>query len=175
MMIKSAQKIVSDIRGLAAVEAALLLPTLIVMGVSIVDIGNAFLVNQKLIAATQGMADLITRETNPSLEQRAQAITSASQAIRPYPTDTFEYNITSFEFDAGGVADTVWEETSGISLTGSMTSNLSELGGPGEGVVAVRTTYTYRPFFTGFVIGEIPMEEHAFLRGRRSPVVGEPL
>jgi len=55
--------------GVAAIESALMFPTLIMMLVSMVDIGNGILANQKLIAASQITADLITREANPTLDQ----------------------------------------------------------------------------------------------------------
>jgi hypothetical protein len=60
-------------------------------------------------------------------------------------------------------------------LPDGFTNGLENLGGPGEGVVAVVVNYIYQPFFTGFVIGPIDMQEVAYLRGRKSAIVGLPL
>jgi Flp pilus assembly protein TadG len=163
-----------DVNAMAAVEAALLFPTLITMLVSMVDIGNGLLSNQKLISAAQTTADLITRESNPSYEQRDEAILAGQISMWPYSVDTYEYNMTSFEFDDDGSAEIVWEESSGLSMDGDITADLDDLGSPGEGVVVVVTRYVYQPFFTGFIIGPIEMQEVAYLRGRKSPVVGLP-
>ncbi len=160
--------------GVAAIEAALIFPTLVVMMVSLVDLGNGLMSNQKLINAAQTTADLITRLPNPSLVDRQNAILAGQVSMNPYSLDTYEYAIASYEFDDSGNPDVVWEETSGTSLPDSMSNGLSELGSPGEGVVVVRVTYTYEPFFTGFIIGPINMEEISYLRGRQSAVVGLP-
>ncbi len=169
------QKYRDDITGVAAVEAALLFPTLIVMLVSMVDIGNGLLSNQKLINAAQSTADLITRESNPTLAQRDEAVLAGTIAMNPYRLDTYQYNVTSFEFDDSGLAEVVWEESNGLSLSSGATQDLNDLGGAGEGVVVVMVRYTYEPFFTGFIFGPIEMQEVAYLRGRQSPVVGLPL
>jgi hypothetical protein len=175
LLLRTYKRYHDDISGLAAVEAALLFPIFIMMLVSMVDIGNGLLSNQKLINATQSTADLVTRESNPTLEQRQEAITAGLVTMRPYPVDSYEYNITSFEFDDDGNADVVWEESSGITINPSLVSGLDDLGGPAEGVVVVLVRYTYEPFFTGFIFGPIEMQEVAYLRGRKSAVVGPPL
>lgn len=161
--------------GVSALESALMFPVLITMLVSMVDIGNAYLANQKLISAAQTMGDLVTREANPTLEQRAEAVRAGQSAMSPYSLDTFLYNISSYQFAAAGAPSLVWEESNGLDIEASTTNDLDDLGSAGEGVVAVRVTYQYQPFFTGFIIGPIDMEEFAFLRGRRSAVVGAPL
>ena len=161
--------------GVSALEVGLLFPILITMLVSIIDAGNAFLCNQKLINAAHTMADLITRESNPTLDQRDDAVIAGQEAIKPFALDTFEYNMSSFQFVPNGSPVTIWEQTSGITISPSITSNMTNLGSAGEGVVVVRVAYTYRPFFTGFIIGEIEMDEYAYMRGRRSAVVGPPL
>lgn len=162
------------IDGVAAVEAALIFPTLVVMMISLVDLGNGLMANQRLINAAQTTADLITRLPNPSLNDRQNAILAGQIAMSPYPLDTYEYAIVSYEFDNNGDPDIVWQETSGAGLPANLSAGLDDLGGAGDGVVVVRVTYTYQPFFTGFIIGPINMAEVAYLRGRQSAVVGEP-
>lgn len=164
-----------DERAVAAVESALMFPTLIMMLVSMVDIGNGLLSNQKLIAAAQITVDLVTRESNPTLTQRSEAITAGQIAMSPYPIDEYEYMITSIRFDASGDPEVVWQESSGLVLDPDLLNGTSDLGKAGEGVVMVVVSYTYHPFFTGFIIGDIRMEEVAYARGRKSAVVGEPL
>lgn len=161
--------------GTAAIESALLFPTLIVMLVSMVDIGNGLLSNQKLINAAQITADLITRESNPTLTDRTDAIQAGVLAMNPYDTTSYGYAITSYQFDPVGDPDVVWQESSGVVVESDDIAGLSDLGNPGEGVLMVKVEYTYEPFFTGFIIGPIEMQEIAYLRGRKSPVVGNPL
>jgi Flp pilus assembly protein TadG len=164
-------------RATAAVESALLFPILITMLVSMIDIGNALLVNQKLISASQMTADLITRLKNPTLQQRDDAIKAGVLAMNPFPTGAaYKYEIISVEFDETGNPDVVWREASdGLDPSLDLVESTTGLGNDGEGVVAVRVTYEYKPFFTSFVIQDIDMQEIAYMRGRKSPVVGLPL
>lgn len=161
--------------GVAAIEAALMFPTLVMMLVSMVDIGNGLMANQKLIAAAQITADLVTRESNPTLVDRDDAILAGKLAMSPYQLESYAYNVVSIEFDNAGSPDIVWEESDGVGVPDDLVMDTTDLGGPGEGVVMVRVLYTYTPFFTGFVIGEIEMQEVAYLRGRKSAVVGNPV
>jgi Flp pilus assembly protein TadG len=163
-----------DTTGVAAIEAALIFPTLVMMLVSMVDIGHGLLSNQRVITAAQTTADLIARGSNPTMEDRANAILAGQLVMNPYPLDTYDYSVVSYEFDDSGDADVVWQEASGSGLSDGSTNGLSDLGGPGEGVVVVEVRYTYQPFFTGFVVGPIEMSEIAYLRGRKSAVVGLP-
>lgn len=161
----------------AALEAALLFPILITMMVSMIDIGNGLLANQKLISASQMTADLITREKNPTLQQRDDAIKAGILGMKPFPTGVaYKYEIISVEFDAGGNPDVIWREASdGLDADQNLVDSTVGLGNEGEGVVAVRVTYEYKPFFTNFILQDITMQEISYMRGRKSPVVGLPL
>lgn len=174
-LIRNIFRFYHDDSAVAAVEAALIMPTLVIMLVSMVDIGNGVMANQKLIAAAQITADLITREENPTLAERDSAILAGQLAMSPYPLASYAYNVISIEFDNAGDPDILWEESDGAPIPDELVADTDDLGNPGEGVVMVRLLYTYQPFFTGFVIGEINMQEVAYLRGRKSPVVGLPL
>lgn len=175
-MLKFIKRYVHDESAVAAVEAAMMFPTLVMMLVSMVDIGNGIVANQKLVTAAETTADLITREANPTLDQRADAITAGKMAMSPFSLSTYEYNVASIAFDNTGSPDIVWEDSSTSSvMPQSIVNNTTDLGNAGEGVVVVMTSYTYEPFFTGFLIGPIHMQEEAYMRGRKSAVVGLPL
>jgi Flp pilus assembly protein TadG len=166
---------IRDEDATAAIEAALLFPTLIMMLVSMIDIGNGLLANQKLIASTQATADLITRLANPSLQERDDAILAGQLALSPFMNETYAYYVGSYKFDSNNDPEVIWEESSNLNLDQNLISNVSDLGSPGEGFVIVNVQYTYRPFFTGFVIGDIAMSETAYMRGRKAAVVGLPV
>jgi Flp pilus assembly protein TadG len=169
------RRYIRDDSGMAAVESALLFPILVMMLVSMVDIGNGVLANQKLIAAAQITADLVTREANPTLDQRSDAIVAGQIAMSPYTLDSYAYNVVSLMFAEDGSPEIVWQDSSGLILDQGLVDDTTDLGNPGEGVVMVQVTYTFNPFFTGFVLGPIHMQEVAYVRGRKSAVVGLPL
>lgn len=163
--------------AVAALEAALLFPLLITMLVSMIDIGNGLLVNQKLISASQMTADLVTRMKNPTLQERDDAIKAGILAMTPFPTGlAYKYEVVSIEFDVAGNPDVLWRDASeGASASQELVDSTIGLGNGGEGVVVVRVTYDYKPFFTNFIVHDFTMQEVSYMRGRKSPVVGLPL
>lgn len=157
--------------GVAAVEAALLFPVMLTLFLGMVDIGNAILSNQKTITASQVAADLIARKETVSTTDINEAIEAARLAIEPFPTSTFGIDIVSLRFDDTGAPQVVWRVTQNMSPNDNAVDSTALIGEPGEGMVIVSVVFRYDPIFAGFVINEIPMEEVAFVRGRKSPVV----
>lgn len=157
--------------GVAAVEAALLFPVMLTLFLGMVDIGNAILSNQKTITASQVAADLVARKETVSTSDINEAIEAARLAIEPFPTSTFGIDIVSLRFDNNGAPQIVWRVTQNMSPNDNAVDSTALIGEPGEGMVIVSVVFRYDPIFAGFVIGEIPMEEVAFVRGRKSPVV----
>lgn len=157
--------------GVAAVEAALLFPVMLTMLLGMVDIGNAILSNQKTITASQVTADLIARKEVVSTTDINEAIEAARLALEPFSTATFGVDIVSVRFDNNGAPQIVWRETQNMTPNDNAVASTAAIGEPGEGMVIVSVVFRYDPIFSGFVIHEIPMEEVAFVRGRKSPVV----
>lgn len=157
--------------GVAAVEAALLFPVMLTLLLGMVDIGNAILSNQKTITASQVAADLIARKETVSTTDINEAIEAARLAIEPFPTSTFGIDIVSLRFDNNGAPQIVWRVTQNMAPNDTAVASTALIGEPGEGMVVVSAVFRYDPIFAGFVIDEIPMEEVAFVRGRKSPVV----
>lgn len=157
--------------GVAAVEAALLFPVMLTLLLGMIDIGNAILSNQKTITASQVAADLIARKETVSTSDINEAVEAARLAIEPFPTSTFGIDIVSLRFDDNGAPQVVWRETRNMTANDNAVASTALIGEPGEGMVIVSVVFRYDPVFAGFVFDEIPMEEVAFVRGRKSPVV----
>jgi len=160
-----------DIRAIAAVESALIFPVLLTMLLGTFDIGNAILVNQKAIRASQVVADLIARDIVVSYSNLDEAIEAGGLAFQPYADDAYGIDVVSVKFDEDGDPEIVWRETRNMTGMDDVMERVASLSQPNSGVVVVAAQFVYEPIFAGFVIDSVPMREVAFTKGRRSGVV----
>ena len=163
---------VKDEDGIAATEAALVLPILIMLLMAVYDLGNAIVINHKTSNAAQIIGDLVTRNQELELSDVQDIALAGALALTPYETLTFDYDIMSVEFLEDGEPDLLWRVNSiDDANNGTLLESTRGLGSEGEGVVVVMTNYNFRPFFAGFVVDQINMVERAYLKGRRSALV----
>ncbi len=160
-----------ETRASASAEAALVFPILLVLLLGTFDMGNGVLANQKAIRASQIVADLVTRNMSVSAEEVNESITAGELAFAPMDSSSYGVDIVSIRFDDESNPEIVWRETRNMNANASVLDDVMSLAEAGNGVVVVTVRYLFEPVFSGFVVNEIPMEEVAFARGRRSAVV----
>lgn len=157
--------------GMAAVEAALIFPVMLVLLLGVYDVGNAILANQKTIRSSQIVADLITRKSIIDISDVNEAVEAGRLAFEPIDSTSYGVDIVSIRFDEDASAEIVWRETRNMTPVANPLSAVSALETANEGVVMVSVKYDYEPLFAGFVIDAFGMREVAFSRGRNSPVI----
>ncbi len=157
--------------ALAAIEAAMIFPIMLVLLVGVFDAGNAILADQKTIRASQVVADLVTRQSIVSASDISEAIEAGRLAFEPLDSSSYGVDIVSIRFDENANSEIVWRETFNMSPVADPLANVVALEQPDEGVVMVSVVYNYQPLFTGFVMSAFEIQETAFSRGRSSPVV----
>ena len=157
--------------AMAAVEAALIFPVLLVMLLGTWDMGYGILAAQKTIRAAQVTADLVARNRNVDETIMDEAVEGGRLAMTPFSTSTYSVDIQSIAFDNNGDAIQLWCDTRGGAPNGNALNNLGDLAIPGEGVIIVTVNYQYQPHFAGFVIDTLNFQEVAFSRGRLTSTV----
>jgi Flp pilus assembly protein TadG len=155
----------------ASAEAALVFPILLMLLLGTFDMGNGVLANQKAIRASQIVADLVTRNMSVSATEVNESIMAGELAFAPMDSSSYGVDIVSIRFDDDANPEIVWRETRNMNANASVLDDVMSLAEAGNGVVVVTVRYLFEPVFAGFVVNEIPMEEVAFARGRRSAVV----
>lgn len=172
-----------DAKGTAAVEFAFIVPLMIVIYLGIIELTGLLLVERKIVAATETVADLVSQETVIAPSQVDDVIEAARRIFDPYPTTKLTLNISSIKFNKdSGAAELEWQRIVGATEGDSTILSQAEgLGLPGEGVVVVYLTYEYTPIIgLGTLLGthgvslntsSILLDEISFLRPRRTPVV----
>ncbi len=165
------QRWCSEEEGLSFVEFVLVFPLMVTILFGVYDLGNGFLVNQKTIAASQIISDLITRNVSITSDDLDDIITAGQLSLAPYDTSSFGYDIVSVSFDEDDSPVEEWRRTFNMSVNQTAFDSTTALGMEGDGVIVVSVRYNYEPVFGGFVIDNIRMQEVSFARGRRTPVV----
>ncbi len=157
--------------AVAAVEAALIFPVMMIMFMGVFDVGRAVLANQKAVRASQVVADLITRENIASDNDISEAIEAGRLAFEPLDSSSYGVDVVSIRFDENANSEIVWRETINMASLPDALTAVDALRDADEGVVMVSVNYEYSPLFSSVVVGNIEMQEVAFSRGRSTPVV----
>ncbi|MGH1378817.1 MAG: TadE family protein [Alphaproteobacteria bacterium] len=157
--------------GIAAVEAAMVFPLMLFLFLGVFDGGNAILANQKTVRSSQIVADLITRKSIVAADDVSEAIEAGRLALEPMDSSSFGVDIVSIRFDDNADSSIEWRETFNMGSVPDALNSVTALQDVNEGVVMVSVKYVYTPMFSSFITGPITMNEVAFSRGRRTPVI----
>lgn len=161
----------TDNKATAFTEAVILLPVMVSMLMGVYDLGRGITTNQRVIAASQIIGDLIARDRSVDMATLQDMIKAGELALDPYDTAPFGYDIVSLEFDDANNPVVLWRVTHNMQPNEEAVQSTAGLSTPGDGLIVVTTVYGYEPFFSNFVVDRIDMEEVAFLHGRRSSTV----
>lgn len=158
-------------KATAFTESVILLPVMISMLMGSYDLGQGIAINQKTIAASQIIGDLIARERSVTMSSVEDIVAAGELAFEPYSPVPFGYDIVSIQFEDDGDPAVLWRITENTVENDEAVSSTENLGAAGDGIMVVTATYRYETYFTNFVVDEINMREVAFLHGRRSATV----
>ena len=157
-----------DIKGLGAVEFALILPFLLFLWMGVVELIELHLAGRKATIAVQTAADLIAQEQSITLA-KLQDITAAVNAVmEPYPTANMGYKFASIEADIDGNVSVGWQFTQGnISSSDSVPAQALPLVTQNDSVIAAVITYQHDTIFD-LIVPDVDLKEEAFSRPRRT-------
>ncbi len=154
--------------AVVAVEAAFVFPLLVAILCGMMDIGQALVINQKTITATQTIADLLAREEQISNAEMTDAIVAGRLSMQPYDVASYGADVVGIQFVGTGLVPTErWRDTVGTEENDQVFEMSEGLGARDEGVIAVTVDYFYVPYFTSVFVDGFEMQEMAFARGRR--------
>jgi Flp pilus assembly protein TadG len=163
-----------DRSGLAALEFALIFPMMLLLFCGVVELVNLYNLDRKVVMATQSCADLITQEKTISDSKLNDIGRAVELVLDPFPGTGLSFRVTSVNFDPiNGAPSVGWQKTYGGFAGGgpAPTASAANLGLPGESVVIVNLSYTYRPVFQNILPSSFPITELAAARPRRVRVI----
>lgn len=162
-----------DLRGVSAIEFALIVPALILLYVGAVEIGNALTIYRRtsLVAATA--ADLTAQVKSVSKSDIQDIQAAASSILTPYSTTPLTIVLTSVVADNNNKGKVDWSCASkgGARAKDSFYPVPDGLTEPDSSVVVAEITYSFTPLLgltTIFSPGSFDMTRTFYTRPRRS-------
>ncbi len=171
----SLRRLLKDLRGITAVEFALVFPILLGIGLGVIEIGRFTLLNMKLEQAANTIADLGTRDQNLSAATLNDLFAAVEHILDPFEMGSAGLVIVSGVVATnGGAPEVAWQGEGAGSLPGS--STVGEIGETatipesivmveGETLVIAEVFFQYNSWLLG-MIGNQTMHRAAFYRPR---------
>lgn len=160
-MLRRLRQFRDDVRAIAAVEFALVLPLLIGLYLGSIEAASLYSTDHKVATVASTIADLVSRERG---EITAATLTTYFDAARtimlPYPATGLVQTVSLLQIDGNGIAKVKWSKASGAPKGRDADSlypldkdtKINELArGSGGWLVASEITYPHQPI-VGLVI-----------------------
>ncbi len=114
------RRLASDTRGLAAMEAALTLPVLLLLMVAAADLTQVFSANRKTTLAANTIGDLISQKDDGQItEAELSGIYNIAKPIlMPWTDDQFGIAVTAYSLDSAGNPEQKWSFSEGTITCG---------------------------------------------------------
>jgi len=158
----------SDRKGIAAVEFALVLPVGLVLLYGEYEVGEAVAVSRKVTITARTVTDLVSQNSSLTNASLMTILNASAQIAAPFSTTPMTIVVSEITMDAGGRATVTWSKplnttglTPGDTLT--MPANLMQ---PSTSIIWGRVTYTYTPVLGSKLIGPIPISDEVYLSPR---------
>jgi Flp pilus assembly protein TadG len=104
LILSRLQRFLSDRKGVAAIEFAMIAPTLILLYFGTVDLANWYITHRRLVVAGSSMADLTTQSPGQVTKaELAQFWTGVGQIIAPLPLSDVRMTLRSFRKNGSSV------------------------------------------------------------------------
>lgn len=173
---ETTRRFLTDVRGLAAVEFALIVPVMITVYFGTIETTNALTAARRVTNVAQTAADLVAQATSVSASDVDDIFAASTAILTPFDTAAVKITISSVVADASNVTKVDWSAAYGGATPRTANSTITLPAGltiPGTSVVMAEVTYLYTSPIGTFITGPITMSEVAYLRPRRTVSVAK--
>ncbi|MFZ5932083.1 MAG: TadE/TadG family type IV pilus assembly protein [Pseudomonadota bacterium] len=162
-----------DLRGVSAIEFALVLPLQLVLIFGTVEISNLMIADRKLVSATSTTADLFAQARAVATPDIADIFMAGSAVMQPLDISSLSFVVSSVVADAGGVTRIAWSEGNGAPAlaVGSIYVLPPGLVAPNQSVIMVQSQYNYVSQLGKLITAPITLTDRFLLAPRRSASV----
>ena len=165
------RRFLSDAKGTAALEFALIAPIMIAMFFGTVEVCDAFIAKTKVSAVASTAGDLVAQEKNVCDADMTDVFNTLSLEMSPYDASSLTVVISSLVDDGNNGVTVSWSDAHGAlaRTVGSAVTIPSGLvvSGSGESVVMAEVTYTYTPPAHHFIREPISFTNTFYLHPRK--------
>ena len=98
----------SDQRGVSAIEFALILPIMLALYISAVEIGNALTISRRAGSIAGAAADLVAQDKTTSANGLKDVMKAATSILAPFPEAPLTIKLTSVVADSKNATKVAW-------------------------------------------------------------------
>ncbi len=166
--------LLDDVRGLAAVEFALILPIILMLFLGGMELANAAGTHRKLTDTTIELANVVSQYSTMSASDVSSVFNASAQIMAPYPTSQLTIVLSEVTTDANSSPKVTWSQAYNgatalaVGATVTMPSGLAQ---PSTSYMLVQTTYQYSPTFGSRYVSAIPMTDSIYILPRQSATI----
>lgn len=163
------RRFIRDVRGVSAIEFALILPVMVTLYLGGVELSNMAIVHRKAVQVASTAADLVAQDTQISNAEMADIFTALNAILAPFDPSRATIRITSLTADSSNIARVDWSDAVGTSVrgTGSTVTLPTGLITSGLSVVMAEVTYSYEADYGIFTSEPSVITETFYLKPRR--------
>ena len=166
-------RLLTDRRGIAATEFALIAPALIFLVMGVLEMSFRFRASEEATRYVHQVADLVSREDELTTEQLGKIYGAAIYMMKPLDTtDNLDLDIASIGYEGVDSEPTYyWRRVAGAPVEFQL-AKAEGMGLKDETIVRVGVRYTYESVLSNLVGGSImTIEREAFARPRLERVI----
>lgn len=168
-----------DVRAVAAVEFAIVLPFMLLLWVGGVELGDALAITVKVSETAHTVADLVSRNACVNSSSLSTMLGASSATIAPYASGNATITVSEVSTDANGKATVTWSSAlNGTPRTVTQPMTLpASLGTPSPANISMilgEVTYQYTPNLGYAISGTVPISDSYYLFPRVSSSVTNP-
>jgi len=170
------RRFVASTRGVAAIEFAMLLPTLVVMLLATFDGGRALAVYMKVRSATYSLAAITNQYTTIQSTDMTSITGATSVVLAPYSSAPVVVTISQIAINSVSNITVAWSYSlNGTALTqgaaATVPANLATCNSYPCYLIYAQVSYTYSPMFGYFAHGAFTLSDNLYVTPRSSTCV----
>jgi Flp pilus assembly protein TadG len=165
----------ADRRGVAALEFALIAPTLMVLVLGVFEMSLRFRAKEETTRYSHLMSDLISREQTLTTAELRSYYNASTNLMRPLQTSggVLQLDVSSIGFNADGDAVVLWRRLVGtdnvVNDVAIHLPDFDDLGTESESIIRVGVRYTYTSPLTALFGGAVAtITQEAIARPREA-------
>ncbi len=146
--LKRGKALFKDHEGVAAIEFALLLPTMMLACFGTMDVSEAVMANRKVTQLTSTLTDLTSRLASLPATEVDNIFNASKTVLMPYDWRKASMVITNIVIDENKIARVCWSRASGggQALARGATVNIPDSVNTAKtSVIMATATYDYKP------------------------------
>jgi Flp pilus assembly protein TadG len=169
------RRLADNQRGVSAIEFALLLPLMLTLYVSGVELSQAIGAYRKVTLISHTVADLVAQTSTPlAASDVSNALSAAGAIATPYSAANLSVVVSQVCIDANGKATINWSQATPANMARPVNNNSVPLPSNGANtldnantcLIWGETTYAYTPALGYAITGTLNLYDNIFLSPR---------